>query len=168
VLQLIQQQVAVRVAMLFSTSRVLGISLLLLASTSYSRAAEVPKKITPKAAVSIAEKFVVDNGYTCYPPTKPLVQSEISLPLTQAELLSGRHNSLDPKAYGVNSGNKGGPGWTVIFVHPKQAFADSCSSKRSKINDKADTGRAVTMDEYGNYVVMEHKFFFLKAVQQKL
>jgi hypothetical protein len=136
-------------------------------ATSQTIAESAPKKLTQKEAVCIAEKFVVENGYTSLPATKQLVQSEISFPMTDAELRSTRHDTVEPKAYGLISAGKLGPGWTIIFRSRKQVLPDRSKRKFVLAKDVLDTGYAVTMDEFGTHVRVEHKPIYLKVAQCK-
>lgn len=88
-------------------------------------------------AVKLAERFIVQNGYTDLPPEKSkLVNESFELGASVEEMLKMRHDTLERKAYGISYRRKGGsPGWTVVFryKHP--------SSQQKRIS-----GRAVTMN----------------------
>ena len=138
-----------------------------------SLAAGPAQKITEKQAVSIAEKFIAENGYTAsYPGSKQLVRDLLTLPGTveaiEAQERSLRHNTLEPKAYGVTSRAKSGPGWTVVFQYSTEVRTKYGMSDRNKCTDQCEVGRAVTMDEFGHEIHVQHVDIFLKAARRKL
>ena len=110
-----------------------------------------------REAVRVAEQFIADNGYTDLPPLadrRQLSFETIEWADNIDEMLRLRHNTLERKAYGVRRGKWGDPqGWTIAF--------------RSKGEDQ-QTGRRVTMDGKGGGIRVEHKDFFLQAVEKKL
>jgi hypothetical protein len=116
------------------------------------------KEINEADAIKIAEKFIIENGYTDLPPTddkKKLVFELIEWNSDIEEILKGRHNTLQKTAYGILKGRKGKTeGFTVVFL-----YVDGSNKK---------TGRAVTMDLDGKNIRVEHVDIFLKAVQKKL
>ena len=106
--------------------------------------------IDAKEAVAIAERFVRDNGYTDFvPPDLSKLQSE-SIERGDREFwLKMRHNSLRPLARGVSRDtDRGFEGWVVGFDYVDSRYSGHC--------------RAVTMDEYGQNLRMEHKDFIAK------
>ena len=98
-------------------------------------------------AIKLAERFIVQNGYTDLPPDKSKLANEsFELAESVEEMLKMRYDTLEPKAYGVSRSRKGGsPGWTVVFryKHP--------SSQQMRRN-----GRAVTMNLDGGDMRVEH------------
>ena len=133
--------------------------LLLSVNCAYSQSvSNRTKEITQEEAIKIAEKFIIENGYTDLPPTddkKKIVFESIEWNSDLEEMLKGRHNTLQKKAYGILKGRKGNTeGFTVVFL-----YVDGSIKK---------TGRAVTMDLDGNNLRVEHVDIFLKAVKKKL
>jgi len=116
--------------------------------------------VSATTAVTCAEEFIKVNGYTqapALPPNKLTTESiEWSMPDDLANL---RHNSLQPSAYGYLRGRRGkARGWTVIFCHTRGA---------SEGGDRP-TGRAVTMDQNGASMRVEHVDIFLDAAEEFL
>jgi hypothetical protein len=139
------------------------------ADTSSKSDAEPTQKITEGQAIKVAEKFVAENGYTAVAASSnPLARESLTLTRTGSDERLLRHNTLEPGAYGIFSGcprGKGSPpfaGWTVIFQYSKQARA------KDESIDQRGVGRAVTMDEFGHDIMVQHKDIFLKAAQRKL
>ena len=75
-------------------------------------------------AISIAEQFIVQNGYTDLPPMEDrskLFYESIEGGSTPDEILEYRHNTLERSAYGIkkalrsSTGWKEGVGWTIVF-----------------------------------------------------
>jgi hypothetical protein len=114
------------------------------------------KKISGDEAIKIAENFIIENGYTDLPAIteeKKVVFESIEWTSDVKEILKGRHNSLQKKAYGFRKGRKNSDkGFTVVFQYV------------SKTTRK--TGRAVTMDLDGKNIRVEHVEIFLKAVEK--
>ena len=117
------------------------------------------QELSEEQAVRLAEEFVAQNGYTESRPDKSKFAHEtIEWTSNIDDLLKQRHDTLEPKAYGIRHGRKSGaPGWTVVFrySHP--------SSKQEHRN-----GRAVTMNLDGGGLRVEHVDFILKNVERKL
>ena len=101
-------------------------------------------------AKRLAERFLVENGYTEQPPVLDKV-----VPESIERGVEQRRNTLQPKAYGVVFHRRTGPGWTVVFQY----------SPSMKEDPKA--GRAVTMDDAFGDIRMEHKDYSLEAVDKK-
>jgi hypothetical protein len=110
-------------------------------------------------AVKLAERFIVQNGYTDLPPEKSkLVNESFELGASIEEKLKLRHDTLERKAYGISHGRKGGSaGWTVVFRYKRP------SGQQEPIN-----GRAVTMNLDGGKMRVEHVGFILEKVDKKL
>ena len=104
-------------------------------------------------AVTLAEQFIAQNGYTDLPPDKTkLTHETIEWESNTDRMLEQRHDTLERRAYGVRSGRKGRePGWTVVFryKHPNDGRMRS-------------TGRAVTMNLDGSEPRVEHVDFILR------
>jgi hypothetical protein len=126
------------------------------------------KQIKPEnpaeKAVRLAEDFIKQNGYTDAPADKNNLSHEtVEFYETIDELLEARHNTLEPKAYGIYYGGRLGDqkGWTVVFRRPQK------KSEKSLESSQLLTGRAVTMNENFENLLVEHKDFILDKVDQK-
>jgi hypothetical protein len=106
--------------------------------------------IDAKEAVRIAEQFVRENGYTDFvPPDPATLQPEGIEDSDRDRWLATRANTLAPSARGVRRGALDDPkGWTAGFAYVKPL-------------EDANIGRAVTMDEFGEQVRMQHQGFML-------
>ena len=116
------------------------------------------KPIGRREAVRIAERFVKQNGYTEFTPSaqsaRHFTQESIEWTSNSAALLKQRHNTLQPRACGYAKGRRGKKlGWTIVFRY-SSAFHEA----QSKSN-----GRAVTMNEDGSAIRVEHVDAILKA-----
>lgn len=113
------------------------------------------EKISEEAAVKIAEKFVVVNGYTAKPADKNKVAREdVERSYNIWNILDDRRNTLKAKAYGIINGKRDGTdGWTIVF---------------KLTGGGAGRGRAVSMDLNGTDVRMEKVSVFLDMVDKKL
>ncbi|MBX9725063.1 MAG: TonB family protein [Candidatus Obscuribacterales bacterium] len=150
--------------------RVGAVLWLLAATLSISSIASEPtQKITEEQAIKIAEKFIAENGYTSAAPiSSPVARESLTMSETEAEERASRHDTLEPKAYGILPGSargKGSPpyaGWTVIFRYSKRAYL------LNELTDKEAhrCGRAVTMDEFGHEIMVQHKDIFLKTLDK--
>ncbi len=112
--------------------------------------------LSQKAAVALAEKFVVRNGYTDAPPDQvkhDLDFESIEFAENREEMLRQRRNTLRPRAIGVKRGRRSNKsGWSVAFDFTKSVDANPGSC------------RVVTMDSDGSNIRIEHvdglrKFF---------
>ncbi len=114
--------------------------------------------ISAQVAVARAEAFIRLNGYTLAPAASPERLTEESFELWEksrwAEI---RHDLLQPRAYGYLRGRKRGPGWTVVFPY-----------RRDDGGKEQPVGRAVTMNEDGSAIRVEHVDIFLDAVEECL
>jgi len=118
-------------------------------------------RLSASAAVARAEEFIRVNGYTKAPlsPLHELTPESLEF-WGPDEMATHRHDSLQPQAYGYAKGRRGpngATGWTVVF----------CPT-RSDGDEKRATGRAVTMNEDGANMRVEHVDFFLDAVDKRL
>jgi hypothetical protein len=79
----------------------------------------VAETIPQGTAVALAEKFVVENGYTTSPPEifkSPLDPEMWDSALTHNQVLKMRFNTLKPKAIGAKPGGRlDKSGWSVAF-----------------------------------------------------
>lgn len=123
------------------------------------QAADTPPAASPEEkAVRLAEEFVARNGYTDLLPDKENLSYEtVEEAESLDEMLRFRHDTLERKAYGIRYASRmEGPGWTVVFRHSRR-----CG------NTFDAAGRAVTMDENFESLLLEHKSFPLVNVQKK-
>lgn len=115
-------------------------------------------ELNEKEAVTFAEKFVSQNGYTDLEPEKEaLTRESIERESDVDQLLKMRRNTLERKAYGILRGRIGSPGWTVVFKYK------GGSERQNERN-----GRAVTMGLDGSDARVEHKDFILAKTEKKL
>lgn len=112
--------------------------------------------LSQKAAVALAERFVVRNGYTDAPPDQvkhDLDFESIEFAENREAMLRQRRNTLRPRAIGVRRGRRSSKsGWSVAFD-----FVESIDANRGSC-------RVVTMDSDGSNIRIEHvdglrKFF---------
>jgi hypothetical protein len=114
--------------------------------------------ITPEEAVLLAECFITQNGYTDLPPVedKSRLTPESVYPGTDATGMRMRHDSLERRAHGFMRSGRFGGGWTVTFRYrTKPDVIRFYGDRLSTI------GRAVTMDDYGKRMRVEHQDFAL-------
>jgi hypothetical protein len=109
-----------------------------------------PRAIDRKEAVQIAEQFVRDNGHSDFVPTDlAALQPEGIEYGDRTHWIAMRVNTLRPTAQGVRRGASYDPkGWTVGFAYIEP---------RKDLN----IGRAVTMNEFGEHLKMQHQCFKL-------
>jgi hypothetical protein len=119
-------------------------------------AADDRKPIDAPRAVEIAERFVRENGYTDFVPQDASKLTAESFERSErGEWIARRHNKLRPRALGYMARGKDSKrGWTVGF-EPVSPSAN------------AGTGRAVTMDEYGEGLTVQHKDLILKNLKPR-
>jgi hypothetical protein len=124
-------------------------------------------KITELEAVELAECFVISQGYTAYPPLedKSKLQYEFLWDSSiREEVLDKRRNLLESKAYGVRYNEKYAD-WVVVFrYNPKHPEIDKL--KPESLEHLKTVGRAVTMDEKGGKMRIEHADFELSEFQR--
>lgn len=116
------------------------------------------KVISQTEAISLAEEFIVKNGYT----QKPAVEKSKLTPelydklITFEQVMKLRHNSLKPKAYGLIKKRRTGQGWTIVFERtPNKEF-------------NPNNGRGVSMNLDGTNILMEPVEFPLNTVDKQL
>jgi hypothetical protein len=126
------------------------------------------KETDGQKAVRLAEEFVKINGYTDIPAEKDKIRYEsVEFANNLDELLKNRKNTLESRAYGVSDfGKMTEKGWTVVFRQKNLNFSEEMSSREKKFYENA--GRAVTMDENFENLVMQHKEFPLGNAKKKL
>lgn len=109
-------------------------------------------------AISLAEDFIVKNGYTQLPATeKSKLTAELYDKLiTFEQVMKLRHNSLNPKAYGLIKKRRTSQGWTIVFTRtPNKEF-------------NPNNGRGVSMNLDGTNILMEPVEFPLNTVDKQL
>lgn len=111
-------------------------------TANLSYAEEVPAAITRQQVIQIAEKFVVEQGYTSVPTniSKDLIAYETIE--WQEDVLGGRKATLDNKALGTFRDEF--DRWYVAFLY---VGADPTTAK---------TARVVQLDQTGKPVRVEH------------
>jgi hypothetical protein len=119
-------------------------------------------------AIARAEEFIKDNGYTDLPPTedKSKLVPESVIGGTEAEGLRLRHNTLEPKAYGIIQGGRNGDGWYVVFRYNRnnqeyERLPPDFEQHRERY------GRAVVMDRFGGNPKIEHQDIGLESKNLK-
>jgi hypothetical protein len=115
-----------------------------------------PQVIDARDALRIAEAFIRENGYTDFVPEDLSKLAPESFERKEkSEWLARRHQTLNASAVGYWKGGKNDPnGWTVGF-----SFANSPRN--------SDRGRAVTMDENGGNLVVQHKDLILSHLNPR-
>jgi hypothetical protein len=84
--------------------------------------------------------------------------------------LEQRHNTLEPQAYGIFYRGRLGndKGWTVVFRYSEKIIKELEKLPKSKeVGNPKMTGRAVTMNEKFENLLVEHKDFLLDKVDRK-
>lgn len=109
--------------------------------------ATAAEPLSKSAAVTLAQKFVAENGYTDLPrgQVKDKLDSEsLEWSDVRETILASRFNTLSPIAIGVKAGAMGkAEGWSVAFDYVgRGASAAGC--------------RVVTMDRDGSNIRMQH------------
>lgn len=114
--------------------------------------------ITEEQAIALAEEFIVKNGYTKAPPAKKeeLTPELLDKFASFETIMKLRHNSLEPKAYGLINKHPKGLGWTIIFL------------RTSKGDFDPKNGRGVSMTLEGKNLVMEPRDYLLSALDKQL
>ena len=106
----------------------------------------VAGELSKSDAIEIAEKFILENGYTDAPSNQikeDLDYESIEWANDQNELLNQRFNQLKSSAIGIKKGRKGGePGWSVAFDIVDAKSNNNC--------------RVVTMNLDGTDIRVEH------------
>lgn len=108
-------------------------------------------QISKEKAIKLAEKFIVENGYTSLSGDK----SKLSYELFDGEnnvdnILKSRHNSLNPKAFCISEDTDR---WNVGFLS-SSVDKTKLNSAQRKSNLK---GRAVIVMKSGNDIRLAHK-----------
>jgi len=104
--------------------------------------------LTRQQAIRLAEKYVLENGYTAAPRSqvkRQLDPESLKFSSDVEENLRMRYNTLRPKAIGarLDKGRRYGKAWSVAFDYAGPTrYADIC--------------RIVTMKPDGSGIYMEH------------
>jgi hypothetical protein len=105
--------------------------------------------LSMKEAVTLAEKFIAENGYTNLPPSKLKAKLDlefISAATSHSEVIKERFNKLLPKAIGAYSGGKvTSSGWSVAFDYRGTTPSDTAPC------------RVVTMASDGSNIKIQHQ-----------
>jgi hypothetical protein len=99
------------------------------------------------------------NGYTDFVPSDPsrLIPETLEFSGDERVRLKQRHNTLKPSAVGFLKGARNYPkGWTVGFELVKPLG-----------DGKERIGRAVTMDERGHHLTVQHMGFYLDGLEPR-
>ena len=127
--------------------------------------------ITESQAISIAEEFVKQNGYTDLPPSADISQlSRESLDSEDPEeALESRRNTLERKAIGAKrevSGSYTG-GWMVVFRYNRDNLElRQLDPDFDELVDKY--GRAIKMNEDGSNVRIVHQEIMLEVLPKQV
>ena len=116
--------------------------------------ATLAQSLSKQAAIALAERFVVENGYTSADPSRIKDQLDFeSIEWTddRNEMLKLRHSTLQPKAIGAKQGRNGdNHGWSIAFDYVRGTFGGR------------DVCRVVTMGSDGSSIRIEHMDGFRK------
>ena len=117
-------------------SRGLGFPVLLMSIVACRQSADAPGKDRPTPlpltseqceAIRVAERFVLENGYTKAPATDDRSRIAWELlddPSHLERTLEIRRDTLKPHAYGLRLGVSGDPlAWEVVFEYTDQVVA---------------------------------------------
>lgn len=103
--------------------------------------------LTKSAAVTLAEKFVAENGYTDLPggeAKRKLDPESLERSDSREAVLAGRFNTLERSAIGIKGEARSKTdGWSVAFDYVGGGVSSS-------------TCRVVTMDRDGTNIRMQH------------
>ena len=113
--------------------------------------AVTPRDLSAEEAVALAEALIRRIGYSDSPPER--IEG---LTADEWEFANSWRNYLQSRAFGYKHEGKRGRGWTVIFCHT------------AKFEESEPSGRAVTMNEDGTDIRLEHKEIYLWAAEQRL
>lgn len=108
--------------------------------------------LTKEQAIKLAEKFIVENGYTNLPANKSNLSYEL---FDQNEnnivkILKRRHNTLQPKAFCISENNDK---WDVGFL----SVGVDLSKLDSLQRNTNLSGRAVIVMKDGKQIRISHK-----------
>lgn len=115
-------------------------------------ACQMQGEITKEQAITLAQKFLVDNGYTTQPANNSTLSYELfdQLKKNVDTILSRRYNTLQPKAFCISE-DKGR--WDIGFL-----FTDVDPGKLDEKQRNSDLpGRAVIVMKNGKEIRMAHK-----------
>jgi hypothetical protein len=114
---------------------------------------QIGDTLTQEQAVKIAERFIIDNGYTSLPADKSKLNYELLDQLGENNLdsiLKWRHNTLQLKAFCILEDEDK---WDIGFLSTKVDLSKLDSIQRQK-NLR---GRSIVVTKDGKEIRMEHK-----------
>lgn len=74
---------------------------------------QVETELTKEQAISLAEQFIIDNGYTTLPGDTSKMSYELFDEGNKDSILQNRYNALHPKAFCISDG---GESWYIGFL----------------------------------------------------
>jgi len=109
--------------------------------------------LTQEQAIKLAEKFIIENGYTSLPPDKSKLSYELLDQLKDNNIdsiLKLRQNTLQLKAFCISEDNDK---WNIGFL-----YTNIDLSKLDSVQRKSDLpGRAVIVMKNGKEIRIAHK-----------
>lgn len=123
------------------------------------------RELEPDEVIHLAECFIIQNGYTDLPPTtdKSKLTPENVFPGTDEQGLKMRHDSLERKAFSYRRSEIYDGSWMVMFRYKPNP--DIVKFYGDRLNY---SGRAVTMDYYGNRLRVQHSDYPLETPEAKI
>lgn len=123
------------------------------------------RELEAEEAVYLAECFIIQNGYTDFPPVadKSKLTPENVFPGTDEEGMKTRRDSLERKAFSYYRSELYGGSWVVMFRY--KPHPDVVKFYGDALNY---TGRAVTMDFYGKRLRVQHSDYPLRMPEAKI
>lgn len=136
-------------------------------TTGENRPTPLPLTSEQCEAIRVAERFVLENGYTKAPATVDRSRIAWELgddPLHLERVLEIRHDTLKPHAYGLRLGVSGDPlAWEVVFEYTDRLTAlATLAEGRPREADGAVV--RVKVEPGGSRAVQQHTPMFLSGV----
>lgn len=124
------------------------------------------RELEAEEAVTKAECFVIQNGYTDIPPIadKSKITPENVFPLNDDEGMAMRHNSLERKAYSYERSEMYDGSWVIMFRFKQRPELMERNNKEAF----EKWGRAVVMDYKGNDIRIQHSQYPLTMPDAKI
>ena len=111
---------------------------------------QMTNELTKEQAIELAEKFIIDNGYTNLPANKTKLNYELLDENDVDKLIARRKNTLHKKAFCISENEER---WDVGFLSTSVDLKNLDSEKR-----KSDlSGRAVIVMKNGKEIRIAHK-----------
>lgn len=131
-----------------STLRIICIGLLWIATSAF----HIKKSLTRDRAIKLAEKFVIENGYTDRPANRLKVVRELNdiLDYTLENVLKRRYKTLQTKAFCIV---EKGDSWHVGFLSVSVDLSNLDSLQRQTNL----SGRVVIVPKNGKEIHIAHK-----------